>query len=113
MSKDPLASIRDILDSISRIEEYTAGLREEEFCNLPEKQDAVCRRLEIIGEAARRVPQGLQGAYPEIPWAKMIALRNVLAHEYDHIICTVIWDTITLALPPLKDQLNSILINEA
>ncbi len=109
MSKDPFATLEDILESIDRIEEYVSGLDEAAFCSCQEKQDAVFRRLEIIGESARRVPQDLRDQHLDIPWRKMIALRNVLAHEYDHVICTVIWDTIKLALPPLKIQLLALM----
>ncbi len=112
MKKSSYSAVADILESIARIEEYTTGSTEDSFCQNQEKQDAVYRRLEIIGEAARRVPQELRNEHPDIPWRRMIALRNVLAHEYDHVLCTVIWDTITIALPPLKVQLMGILDTE-
>ena len=62
---------------------------------------AVERRIEIIGEAARRVSKPFQEVHPEIPWAKIIAQRNVLAHEYGEIEEEILWDVAVISLPEL------------
>ena len=85
MKKDPLVYIDDIRDSIEAIKRYTAGLTKEDFFNSTEKQDAVYRRLELIGEAANRLPDEFRSQYHRIPWNKIIGMRNVLIHEYDSI----------------------------
>jgi uncharacterized protein with HEPN domain len=85
MKKDPLVYIDDIRESIEAIKRYTAGLTKEDFFNSTEKQDAVYRRLEVIGEAANRLPDEFRSQYPRIPWNKVVGMRNVLIHEYDSI----------------------------
>jgi uncharacterized protein with HEPN domain len=62
---------------------------------------AVERRIEIIGEAARRVSQRFQGVHPEIPWGRIIAQRNVLAHEYGEIEDEIVWAVATVSIPDL------------
>jgi uncharacterized protein with HEPN domain len=62
---------------------------------------AIERRLEIIGEAAKRVTEGFQSAHPEIPWRKIIAQRNVLAHEYGEVQAEIIWRVATGSIPSL------------
>jgi uncharacterized protein with HEPN domain len=64
--------------------------------------DAVLRNLEVIGEAARHVPPHVTNRYPDIPWDKMRALRNVVAHEYFGVKLSIIWETIERRLPLLK-----------
>ena len=64
-------------------------------------QLAVERRIEIIGEAARRISEAFQEAHPEIPWRKIIAQRNILAHEYGEIEEEIMWDVATVSVPEL------------
>ncbi|MBT8367262.1 MAG: DUF86 domain-containing protein [Deltaproteobacteria bacterium] len=80
MKKDPLVYIDDIRDSIEAIKRYTAGLTKEDFFSSTEKQDAVYRRLEVIGEAANRLPDEFRNQYSLIPWPKIVGMRNVLIH---------------------------------
>lgn len=62
---------------------------------------SLVRLLEIIGEAANRVPAGIQSQYPEIPWPEIISLRNRLIHGYDSVDLDVVWQIIQKDLPPL------------
>jgi uncharacterized protein with HEPN domain len=63
--------------------EYMAGLRsDDDFYNNTQLQDAVLRRLEIIGEAAKNVPEEFRKQYPDIPWKQIAGMRDVLIHEY-------------------------------
>ena len=62
---------------------------------------AIERRIEIIGEAARRVSERYQTAHPEIPWRKIVAQRNVLAHEYGEIQDDIIWRVANVSMPEL------------
>ncbi len=74
MKKDPLVYIDDIRDSIEAIKRYTAGLTKQDFLNSTEKQDAVYRRLELIGEAANRLPDEFTNRYPQIPFFRCVRL---------------------------------------
>jgi len=89
-----VAYLVDILEAAQLALSYTDANTEEEFYNNQQCQDAVVRRLEIIGEAARRVSIEVRSAYPDLPWEEMIGLRNLLIHEYDDIDLSVVWQTV-------------------
>ena len=76
MKKDVLVYIDDILESIALISSYVDGLDFDEFSILTETQDAILRRLEIIGEAAARIPEPIRNSHPEIPWRQIIVLQT-------------------------------------
>jgi len=101
--------INDIHDCILKIEEYLEGISEERFCEDYEKQDSVLRRLEIIGEAVKRLPEDLKGDYPNIPWKDIAGTRDVLIHEYSGVNLKRIWKTVKKDLPELKNQVGEIL----
>ena len=82
MKRDARVYIEDILECISKIEEYIKGVSEEDFYKNTQIQDAVLRRLEIIGEAVKKIPEEVRSNYPEIPWKEMAGMRDVLIHEY-------------------------------
>ena len=82
MTRDMRLYIEDILDSIAKIEQYTKDINENEFLTDTQIQDSVLRRLEIIGEAVKSIPNTLRDKYPQIPWKRIAGLRDVLIHEY-------------------------------
>jgi uncharacterized protein with HEPN domain len=91
----------DILESARLAIAYVQGLMREDFLHDAKCQDAVVRRLEVIGEAARRTSLALQTSFTQLPWKAMVGLRNVIAHEYDEIDLIVVWDTVQNDLPSL------------
>lgn len=94
--------VEDILEAIRRIRTYTAGLDEPAFGASLITIDAVVRNLEVIGEAAGRLPEEIRAGAPGIEWRKIIALRNVLAHEYFGIHTKIVWNVIIDKLEPLE-----------
>jgi len=101
--------LQDILESIERIEEYTEGYDFETFTKDRKTVDAVLRNLEIIGEAAKHIPENIQTQHPEIPWKRVIGLRNVVIHHYFGVDLSIVWVIIKKQLPELKDAVISLL----
>lgn len=109
MKRSPKLFLADIFESIGLIEKYTRGLTYEKFLKNNSIQDAVIRRLEIIGEAAKNIPSNIKEKNPGVPWNEMSGLRNILTHEYFGIVMKRIWDTTLKDLPKLKKQIAKIL----
>lgn len=80
MTRDLRLYIEDILDSVEKVEQYTGTIDEHEFLTDTEVQDAVLRRLEIMGEAVKNIPQAFRNKHPDIPWKEIAGLRDVLIH---------------------------------
>ena len=108
MKKDVIVYIEDILDGIAKIEEYTKKITENNFNKSTKIQDAVLRRLEIIGEAVKNIPQEMRGKYPDIPWKKIAGTGDVLIHEYSGVNLKRIWKVIKEDLIDLKRNIQEI-----
>lgn len=113
MIKNNSVYIRHILDQIAHIENFMKGVKEEDFNKDIEKEYAVIRCFEIIGEASKKVDADFRGKYAQVPWRKMAAFRDVLIHDYDKLVSEVIWKTVVDEIPQLKDSLLQILENES
>jgi uncharacterized protein with HEPN domain len=106
MSKRPAdLFLDDIRQSIARIERYTIGLERAGFEADEKTVDAVVRNLEIIGEAARQLPEEFTQRNPQIEWRKIAGLRNRIVHDYFGLDLEIIWQIIRSDLPTLKRQL--------
>ncbi len=101
--------IEDILQAAARIRRYTYGMSFETFGADEKTVDAVVRNLTVVGEAANHIPSEVQEHHPEIPWAQMRGIRNVLMHEYFGVSLPIIWKTIQQDLPALVPTLEAIL----
>ena len=107
MSKrDARLLLQDMLESLEKIERYTAGLTFERFAQDDRTVDAVVRNLEVIGEAARQIPSEVRERYPEVPWRRVIGLRNVVVHEYFAVDMEIVWTVVRQSLPELKEALR-------
>lgn len=102
----------DIFESIQKIEKFIFGFSYEDFLSDEKTKDAVVRNLEIIGEASKSVPENIRLKYQEIPWEKIIGLRNRLIHGYFAIEYRIIWEIVTKDLPQLKIQIQKLLEEE-
>lgn len=101
--------ITDMLESIQVIQDYTSGMDYDTFIADRRTVDAVIRNLNIIGEAATHVPDEITEQYPEIPWAEMRGMRNIVVHVYFGVNLRIVWDTLQVNLPPLVTLLKRLL----
>jgi uncharacterized protein with HEPN domain len=92
----------DIVDSVDHITKYTAQLDEAGWLGDDLTQDAVIRRLLVIGEAVRHLPEETRAAYPSIPWRDVAAMRNRLSHEYFGVEVRRVWRVVQRDLPELR-----------
>jgi len=97
--------LADMLESIEKIQRYTAGVNFERFVSDDLLVDAVVRNLEIIGEAARYIPKTPRRPYPEFPWKRVVGLRNI----YFAVDLEIVWTIIRENLAALKDDLQKML----
>ncbi len=97
--------VQDMVECIEKIESYRAGVTADELAANSLLQDAVVRRLEIIGEAAKHVPQEVRARYPDVPWRTMAGLRDVPIHEYFGVILERVWEVITIDISTVKPHL--------
>lgn len=109
MSKRPVELlVSDIREAIDRIEHYTSRMSVDELEKDQRTIDAVVRNLEIIGEAANRLPDEFKEDRSNIEWQKVIGLRNRIVHAYFGIDLQIVWQIIRSDLPPLRRTLSQI-----
>lgn len=110
MSKDN-AYLADIVRAAKAIRRFVDGISKDQFITNEEKYEAVNRKFEIIGEAARHLSPEMRGCFPDIPWALVTAMRNILIHDYDDVNLDVVWNTTQDDLPPLIAKIDAYLTN--
>lgn len=102
MSRDSSLFLADILECCHKIRRYTAGVGYEAFQSDSMRFDAVVRNIELIGEAARQLPVEVLEEMHEIPWTKIMSMRNILAHAYFGIDSDIVWDVAINEIPRLQ-----------
>lgn len=108
MKKDPAVFIGHILESIELIESYSRGKSELDLMNSVGLQDMIVRRIEIIGEAVKNLPDDLKRDHPEIPWRDMAGMRDIVIHQYFGVDLEIVWQVTTKDLPELKAKIRKI-----
>ena len=97
--------VDDILKAIDAVEVYTEGLDGDGFEAERMVVDAVLRNLSVIGEAAVNIPEEIRQLAPGVPWPDVIGMRNIVVHEYFGVSLPVVWHTIRVELPQLRESL--------
>ncbi|BAS59350.1 hypothetical protein LBWT_53190 [Leptolyngbya boryana IAM M-101] len=98
-----------MLQSAQIVMNYIAGRTKNELATDLQFQDAVIRRLLVIGEASNRISKATQQALTTIPWIAINGMRNRLVHEYDELDLNVVWDTVVNSLPVLILELEKVI----
>jgi len=101
--------LADMLDAARLALSFAEGKTRDQFLADIQCQDAVIRRLVILGEAARRTSPAFRAGLSQLPWKRLIAMRNVMVHEYEDIDLGIVWDTVKNDLPPLVADLEKAL----
>ncbi len=102
MEADQLGRLRDIFNAAKLIAFYVQGVMEPDFRTNTEKQDAIIRRIEIIGEAAAHLTEETRKAIPNLPYRSMRGMRNIVAHDYANVDLKIVWEVATVHVPALS-----------
>jgi len=108
-NRSDLLYVTDMLESITRVEGYIEGMEFNEFKENNMAKDAVLRNLEVLGEAAKNLSTAIKEKYPDIPWKRIIGLRNIVIHGYFGVDFDNIWKIITDNVPEVKPSLEEVL----
>ena len=103
----------DMREAIQRIQEYTSGLAYDDFLADAKTQDAVIRNIEILGEAAKRLPASLTSVSPDIEWKNIAGMRDKLVHDYFGVNLDILWDVLKAKLPPLLARVEGLISERA
>ncbi len=101
--------LKDILDAMESIEAFVQGMTLAEFLTDDKTSSAVVRKFEIIGEAAKQIPDDIRQKYPHMPWSDMAGMRDRLIHAYFGVDYQLVWRTIKERIPQVQPQIRGIL----
>jgi uncharacterized protein with HEPN domain len=102
----------DMTQAVADAQEFVTSMDFDGFLGDRRTQLAVVKCLEILGEAAKKIPAEMRARYPEFPWVEAAGMRDKLVHEYFGVDLRVVWRTIHEDFPPLASQLEAILRRE-
>ncbi len=108
MKRDPRLYLDDILEALIKIERFVKDLSLSEFKQDARTVDAVVRNFEIIGEAAKQLPEDIRQSYPDVEWKEMAGMRNKLIHAYFHVNLEVVWKTARQRVPKLRSVVQRV-----
>jgi uncharacterized protein with HEPN domain len=112
MEADQVGRLRDILQAARLIASYMRDTTEADFLANSEKQDAVIRRIEVIGEATAHLTEATRQAIPELPFRKMRGMRNIVAHDYGNVDLKIVWQVGVVYVPEICAVLEEFFARE-
>ena len=111
-SRDWTLFLSDMQLFCSKVMRYCKGLSAAQFAADDLVTDAVLRNLELLGEAAKQIPDSVRDRHPEVPWRRIAGLRDILAHAYFGLEDEMIWQIVSSSIPALAAQLNAVALAE-
>lgn len=111
MSRDHRQFLNDILDCCEAVATWCRGMDKSALFSDRKTRDAVLRNIELIGEAARHIPEEWKATQPAVPWSNIVGTRNFLAHVYFNVDPDIVWNIVTVELPRLKAAVMQIISN--
>ena len=109
MKRDYKLFLRDILESCGFIEEFVKGMNFDEFTQDEKTLSAVIKKIEVLGEASKNIPESIKKRHPHVPWKEMAGMRDRLIHGYFGVDYALVWKTIEQYIPEVKSQIAEIL----
>jgi len=108
MIKEPEIFVDHVLECIERIEQYIGQVTKDEFSRSVQLQDAVIRRIEIIGEAVKNIPSKIKDRYQDIAWKELAGMRDILIHQYLGVDLDLTWRAATKEVARLKKEMSKV-----
>ena len=108
MSRDPSLFVDDMIAACEKIQRYVAMRPRSVFESDEQTFDAVLKNLEVIGEAAKRLPGEVKDSHPEVSWRDIAGLRDIIVHEYFGLDLDIVWDVVDKRVPTLLVQLRDL-----
>lgn len=110
MKRNIAIYIRDILNNMELAEGFVKGMTYEEFVSDTKTNHAVIRCIEIMGEAAKHVPEDVRQKYPEIPWKDIAGMRDKIIHLYFKVSLEKVWLVLKEDIPKLKPLIKKVIV---